>query len=66
MKHPTILTLGVCAFFLPSCGLIDGILQPTKRLIQSGVRTLGDAGETNTPAPREGAREFAIATEKTE
>ena len=62
MKRLAILTLASCCLSLASCGIIDGVMQPAKRLIQSGVRTLSDAGEPGPPATLEASRPFSIAT----
>ena len=48
-----------------SCNATRGIMQPTQRFIQSGMRTLSDAGESTTPATRAMRETFGVALSAT-
>lgn len=57
--------LPLCALF-GSCALAGKVIQTPVRLLQAGVRTVTDAGDTTSPATREATQFHGVALETTE
>ena len=61
MKPLACLAAFVLPVLLTSCGVANGLIQPARGLIDSGMRTISDAGDSSVPEKVEDSEAVMVA-----